>query len=152
MANHLIAQTVFAIALGASTAVSAATPPAPQQPVPPIAQVSITNVEGSISYRERILMPAGSLMTVQVLDVSRPGASAETVTEVSYTLDGSAPAYGYRLRVFNDQLEPNHTYAVRAEIRDPSGRLAFTTDQRHEVLTRGAPNEAHLVLVRVSGS
>ncbi len=40
-------------------------------------------------------------------------------------------------------------YAARAEIRDPSGALRFTTDTRHSVLTRGAPNSADIVMVGV---
>jgi putative lipoprotein len=149
--NNALARTTAIALLGLSAAACAATPPvAPQQPVPPIAQVSISHVEGSVSYRERILMPAGSILTVSVQDVSRADAPAETIASARYTLDGSGPPYSYRVRVFNDRVEANHSYAVRAEIRDPNGRLAFTTDTRHEVLTRGAPNAADLVLVRVS--
>ena len=144
----LVAKTAAAAIVGLSAAACAATP-TPQVPVPPIAQVGITHVEGSVSYRERIMMPAGSTLSVSVQDVSRADARADTIASINYTLDGNGPPYGYRLRVFNDRIDPNHTYAVRAEIRDPSGRLVFTTDTRHEVLTRGNSNEAHLVLVRV---
>jgi putative lipoprotein len=40
-------------------------------------------------------------------------------------------------------------YAARAEIRDPSGALRFTTDTRHSVLTHGAPNSVEIVMVGV---
>jgi putative lipoprotein len=149
--KNILARTAVIATLGLSVAACAATVPVtPQRPVPPIAQVSISHVEGSVTYRERILMPAGSILSVSVQDISRADAPAETIAGDTYTLDGSGPPYDYRLRVFNDRVNPNHTYAVRAEIRDPDGRLAFTTDTRHEVLTRGAPNQTDLVLVRVS--
>jgi len=149
MKTSLIAKAAT-IATLSLAAVACAAPAEMQRPVPPIAQVGITHVEGSVSYRERMLMPAGSTMTVRVQDVSRADARADTIAEISYTLDGSGPPYGYRMRVMNDRIDPQHTYAVRAEIHDPRGRLVYTTDQRHEVLTRGASNEAHLVLVRVN--
>lgn len=139
------------VVLGVAVSATACAPtPEYQRPVPPIAQVSISHVTGTASYRERILMPAGSVLSVKVLDVSRADAPSETVAEGSYTLDGRGPPYNYDLRVFMDQINPQHTYAVRAELRDPNGRLRFTTDTRHEVLTRGAPNTADIVMVAVS--
>ncbi len=139
-----------AIALSASAAVTACAPtPTYQQAVPPIAQVSISHVTGTASYRERILMPAGSTLVVKVLDVSRADAPSETISEATYTLDGGGPPYNFDLRVFMDRVDPRHTYAVRAELRDPTGRLRFTTDQRHQVLTQGAPNTADIVMVGV---
>lgn len=149
MKTTLMAKVAAIATLGLAAAACTTTPEM-QRPVPPIAEVGITHVEGSVSYRERMLMPAGSTLTVRVQDVSRADARAETISEISYTLDGSGPPFGYRMRVFNDRVDPQHTYAVRAEIHDPRGRLMYTTDQRHEVLTRGASNEAHLVLVRVN--
>lgn len=140
---------IAAALMAGLTVTGCATSPTYQQAEPPIAQVSISHVTGTASYRERILMPAGSILTVKVLDVSRADAPSETISEASYTLDGRAPPYNFDLRVFMDRVDPQHTYAVRAELRDPSGRLRFTTDQRHEVLTRGAPNTADIVMVGV---
>ncbi len=132
----------LALALGA-----VACAPSYQQAVPPIAEVAISHVQGTASYRERILMPAGSTLTVKVLDVSRADAPSETISEASYTLDGSGPPYSFDLRVFMDKINPQHTYVVRAELRDPMGRLKFTTGQSHPVLTRGAGHTANIVMV-----
>ena len=140
--------SVAVAALGLAATACAPTPTY-QQAVPPIAQVSVSHVTGTASYRERILMPAGSTLSVKVLDVSRADAPAETISEASYTLDGRAPPYNFDLRVFMDRVNPQHSYVVRAELRDPSGRLRFTTDQSHPVLTRGAGNTAEIVMVGV---
>ena len=43
-------------------------------------------------------------------------------------------------------LGPQNTYAVRAWLEDGQGRMRFTTDQRHAVVTRGAPTHVDLVL------
>ena len=55
-------------------------------------------------------------------------------------------ALGIRIR---RQYDARHTYAVRAEIRDPAGALRFTTDTRHSVLTQGAPNKVDIMMVGV---
>lgn len=150
MKSYTLAKVAAAAVVGLSATACAAVPPStPQVAVPPIAQVSITNVQGSVSYRERIMLLPGSTMHVSVQDVSRADARAETIADVNYTLQGSGPPYGYSIRVFNDRIDPQHTYAVRAEIRNPRGEVIFTTDTRHEVLTRGNSNTADIVLVRV---
>ena len=49
----------------------------------------------------------------------------------------------------SSQIDPRHTYAARAEIRDPSGALRFVTDTRYPVLTQGAGASADIVLKAV---
>ena len=64
-------------------------------------------------------------------------------------LDAIGAELNPRRAVPNAQIDPRHTYAVRAEIRDPAGALRFTTDTRHSVLTNGAPNKADIIMVGV---
>ena len=47
----------------------------------------------------------------------------------------------------SSQIDPRHTYAARAEIRDPDGRLRFLTDTRYPVLTQGADTSVEIVMV-----
>ncbi|MGH7018926.1 MAG: YbaY family lipoprotein [Brevundimonas sp.] len=112
-------------------------------------QAETTSVEVTAAYRERIMLPPGHVLTVKVEDVSLMDAPARTLAETSQTLEGRGPPYAVTLSVPNAQIDPRHTYAVRAEIRDPAGALRFTTDTRHSVLTQGAPNKADIVMVGV---
>lgn len=115
----------------------------------PEAGAESTVVEVSAAYRERILLPPGHVMTVRVEDVSLMDAPARVLAEATQALEGRGPPYAARLSVPSGQIDPRHTYAVRAEIRDPAGALRFTTDTRHSVLTQGAPNRADIILVGV---
>ncbi len=108
-----------------------------------------TSVEVTAAYRERIMLPPGHVLTVKVEDVSLMDAPARVLAETSQTLEGRGPPYAVTLSVPNAQIDPRHTYAVRAEIRDPAGALRFTTDTRHSVLTNGAPNKADIMMVGV---
>ena len=104
-------------------------------------------VTGTAAYRERILLPPGHVLTVRIEDVSLADAPARVLAEHVETLDGRGPPYTVTLGFPSSQIDPRHTYAARAEIRDPEGRLRFVTDTRYAVLTQGARAEADIVMV-----
>ncbi|NEX92120.1 YbaY family lipoprotein [Caulobacter sp. 17J65-9] len=103
-------------------------------------------VTGTVTYRERILLPPTSTLTVRLEDVSRADAPATTLAEQTRVIGPNAPPYPFRLKYEPGWIEPNHTYAVRAEIHEPDGTLRFTTTTRHAVLTQGAPSEVEIVM------
>ena len=108
-----------------------------------------TQVDVTAAYRERIMLTPGHVLTVKVEDVSLMDAPARVMAETTQPLDGRAPPYAATLSVPNARIDPRHTYAVRAEIRDPAGALRFTTDTRHSILTNGAPNTANIMMIGV---
>jgi len=108
-----------------------------------------TQVDVTAAYRERIMLPPGHVLTVKVEDVSLMDAPARVLAQTTQPLDGRGPPYAVTLSVPNSQIDARHTYAVRAEIRDPAGALRFTTDTRHSVLTNGAPNKVDIMMVGV---
>ena len=112
-------------------------------------EAASTQVDVTAAYRERIMLTPGHVLTVRVEDVSLMDAPARVMAETTQPLDGRGPPYTVTLSVPNAQIDARHTYAVRAEIRDPAGALRFTTDTRHAVLTNGAPNKADIMMVGV---
>ena len=135
------------LALPLAAVLAACAPDGPS--VPQEAGHGMAMVNVTATYRERILLPPGHVLTVRVEDVSRMDAPAEVLAEHREALEGRAPPYQATLGFPRSQIDPRHTYAVRAEIRDPAGALRFTTDTRHAVLTNGAPNEVEIVMVGV---
>lgn len=112
----------------------------------PEMSTGMTMVNVSASYRERIMLPPGHVLNVRIEDVSLADAPAKVLAETSEPLEGRGPPYAVTLGFPTSQIDPRHTYAARAEIRDPSGRLVFVTDTRHAILTNGAPASADIVL------
>ncbi len=112
-------------------------------------EAASTQVDVTAAYRERIMLPPGHVLTIKVEDVSLMDAPARVLAQTTQPLDGRGPPYAVTLSVPNSQIDARHTYAVRAEIRDPAGALRFTTDTRHSVLTQGAPNKADIMMVGV---
>lgn len=102
---------------------------------------------GSATYRERIAVPPGAVLEVQLADISRADVAADVLSSKRYALQG-VPA-DFSLDYDEALIETNMTYAVSASIR-LDGKLLFTTDTVYPVLTRGAPERADLVLVQVS--
>ncbi|WP_313002498.1 YbaY family lipoprotein [Brevundimonas sp.] len=112
-------------------------------------EAETTSVEVTAAYRERIMLPPGHVLTVKVEDVSLMDAPSRVLAESRQPLEGRGPPYSVTLSVPNSQIDQRHTYAVRAEIRDPAGALRFTTDTRHSVLTNGAANKVDIMMVGV---
>ncbi len=110
---------------------------------------AMRTAEVNATYRERVLLTPGHKLTVTLEDVSLADAPSVQLDRVDVVLDGRAPPYRVHLQAPQSQLNPAHEYAVRAEIRDPNGALRFTTDTRHSVLTRGAPDAATITMIGV---
>ena len=108
-----------------------------------------TTVQVNAGYRERILLPPGHVLTVSVQDVSLMDAPSVTMAEVRKPLEGGGPPYAVSLQVPTTRIDPRHTYAVQAQIRDEAGALRFTTDTSYRVLTNGAPNSVDVMMVGV---
>lgn len=104
-------------------------------------------VTGTASYRERILLPPGHVLSVRLEDVSLADAPARVLAEQVTPLEGRGPPYPFALAYDPAEIRENHSYAVRAEIRDEAGRLRFTTDTRHSVITNGAPMTVDIMMV-----
>lgn len=102
-------------------------------------------VTGTAMYREFIMLPESAVLTVQLADVSLADAPSKTIAEQKIR-PVRVPA-AFTLTYDPATIDPRHTYAVSASIRDETGRLLFVTDTRHTVLTQGAGSTVDIVMV-----
>jgi uncharacterized lipoprotein YbaY len=105
-------------------------------------------VTGTVTYRERIAFDPAWTVTVELLDVSRADAPSEPFSTQNLK-DADALPVPYELLYDPSSIDPKHEYAVRAKITE-GGRLLWTSDTRHAVLTRGAPSHVEIVVRRVA--
>jgi len=117
---------------------------------PPPTTPPTASVNGTATYRERIALPPGAKLEVTLADVSLADAPAETIATVELE-DIGQPPYAFELRYDPRAIVPSRLYAVHARIT-LAGRLLFTTDTRHGVITNGNPTTVELVLTRVAGA
>lgn len=141
MKTHLMMGAAALLMAGCATTNAAEPPPVGH---------GMTTVQVGVTYRERLLLTPGHVLTVRIEDVSLADAPSRILAEHRETLDGRGPPYVATLGVPRSAVDPRHSYAARAEIRDPAGALRFVTDTRYPVLTQGGGTTVEIVL-RASG-
>jgi len=112
----------------------------------PNAGVAAATVTGSVSYRERIALPADAVIVVQLRDVSRMDGAAKLISEQTIKPQHSVPI-PFSLPYNPDEIDERMTYALFATIRS-EGHLLFVTDRSYQVLTRGNPHHLDLILAK----
>ncbi len=105
-------------------------------------------VTGTVLYLERISLPPGSVVRVELQDVSRADAAADVLASQTITTTGENPPIPFELTYDPSRIDPRYRYVVRAEIRSRSGSLLWTSDTAYEVITQGAPTEGVEIIVR----
>jgi len=104
-------------------------------------------ITGSATYRERIAMPPGVTLDVQLEDVSLMDAPAKIISKVTMN-DAGNPPYDITIPYNPDAIQNGRLYTVRASLRIGE-RLLFTTDTHTPVFTDGAGTEVSITMVQV---
>lgn len=104
-------------------------------------------VSGTAGYRERIALPPGAVLDVQLLDVSRMDVAATVLSARRYAMTGVPQAF--ELAYDDALIDPAMSYSVSARIL-MGDQLLFVTDTHNAVLTRGAGDNVDLMLVRAA--
>ena len=107
-------------------------------------------VSGTVTYRQRIALPATAVLTVRLVDVSRADAPSTTIAEQRIETAGKQVPFSFDMAYDRTKIEERNRYAVQAEIRD-NGRLTFITDTSYPVITQGSPKTVEITLVPVGG-
>lgn len=107
-------------------------------------------VSGTITYRQRIALPATAVVTVKLVDVSRADAPSSTIVEQRVDTAGKQVPFSFDFAYDRTKIVERNRYAVQAEIRD-NGRLIYITDTSYPVITQGNPKNVEIVVVPVGG-
>ena len=106
------------------------------------------SVSGTVTYRERLALTPGATLVVDLRDVSYADGAAPLIARQTISSPGQVPIK-YEVGYNRDDIESRNVYSVSVRIVESDGRLAFTNDTAHEVITRGKPNKVDMVLVLV---
>lgn len=88
-------------------------------------------LEGTATYRERMLLPPDAVFEAVLQDISQ--ADAQAVSLGRATIDPAGPPpFHFRISYSEAAIQPGRRYAVRASIRQ-GDRLLFTTDRVYPV-------------------
>jgi putative lipoprotein len=82
-------------------------------------------ISGKVYYRERLLLPAGSVLTVSLIDIDKPVQPIVSVEAV--TADRGRSPLEFTLKVADGVLRAGQNYGLTAEIVTSGDRLWFTS-------------------------
>lgn len=99
---------------------------------------SLLAVTGTVTYVQRSALPPTARVEVTLQDVSVMDAPAPVLSTQQIGTQGKQAPFPYVLKYNPVQIDPKHTYAVRATIKD-GDQLLFTSTQSYPVITNGAP-------------
>ena len=150
-----LALPALAVVLLTACATAPRVPPEHPAAQTPMAQPT-TLIEGSAFYLERMRVPAGATLDVQLIDNALADAQpasatpAATVARQRFEVSGSSP-YAFALPVASARIVAGAGYSLRASLRDARGHLLFATAARVALtpavrpelrLVRAAPDQA----------
>lgn len=85
-------------------------------------------VSGSVLYRERIILPPESVVTVTLEDISKADAASIRLAEQRVVTRGEQVPIPFTLSVPQSKFKLTGSYSLRATIHDAEGSLRWTTD------------------------
>jgi heat shock protein HslJ/uncharacterized lipoprotein YbaY len=107
-------------------------------------------VTGTATYRERMALPPDAVFEATLEDVSKADAPAQAISRTRKEDPGNPP-FAFEIPYNPPEIDPTHTYSVRARITS-NNELLFTTTQNYPVLTGGNQNQVTLLLQRSTGA
>lgn len=119
-----------------------------QSPSQALDESQLSSVTGTISYRERIALPADAVVTVTLQDVSLADAPAEVIAKHRFVSNGEQVPFEFNLAYDKNKIESRHRYSVSARI-EVNGQLRFISDSVNSVITDS--EQTHHVNVRLIG-
>ena len=107
-------------------------------------------IEGSVFYRERMMLPPNAEITVTLEDVSRMDVAADIIATTTFPAVGGPP-WGFTMEYDSVAIDSRHRYAVRARI-EVNGQLMFTNTTQIPAFSGAEGKPLEILVSRVSGS
>ena len=92
-------------------------------------------------------LPEGAVVTVRLLDISYADAPSTTIGE-QIIRDARGLPLAFRVGYAAAAIAERNAYALQVSVRH-QGRLLYRNDTVHPVLTRGAPRNSDIAVIRV---
>jgi len=105
------------------------------------------SITANVFYRQRIALPPGAQVSLVLEDVSKMDVAAEVISQQTITAVGSPP-YQLGLRYNAEQIEPQHRYALRAQI-ELDGQLLFINTEQVDAFANQSEKATEILVSRV---
>ncbi|NTU79907.1 MAG: hypothetical protein HGA45_10965 [Chloroflexales bacterium] len=103
-------------------------------------------VSGTLSYRDRVSIPANAVVTVQIAEVPTAGRAGQVIAEQRFTTNGAQPPFRYSIAYDPARIDAAKQYTAQSNI-SVGGQVRYTTNTVYRVITQGAPvSDVNMVL------
>ena len=99
--------------------------------------VQTASLTGTVAYRTRQALPAGAVVEVRLVDISRADAAGDVLARQVLVTKGEQVPVPFSITYAQGALESGRRYAVQATIAQ-DGRIRFRTTTVHAVPAEGA--------------
>ncbi|MGW8249862.1 MAG: Gmad2 immunoglobulin-like domain-containing protein [Anaerolineales bacterium] len=106
-------------------------------------------VIGQVDSQPQVELPAGTIATITLADVSLADVPAVTIAE-QIIPDPQAFPFPYTVVYDPQDINPANSYAIGVRITDASGNLLFINTSAYQVITRDNPSRVDVMVEPVS--
>ncbi|MBD55998.1 MAG: META domain-containing protein [Pseudoalteromonas sp.] len=108
-------------------------------------QSTMKTLTTEVTYLDRSMLPPGSVLKVQLADVSKMDAKADVISEQEIELNG-APPYTVALEYDDSKIVDRHRYSVSARIEN-QGKLLYISTTHNNPFVEDETAEVYKVTV-----
>ncbi len=105
------------------------------------------SLTGEVFYLERIALTEEAVVTILLVDISKPDEKEHVVTEKIIKNPGQVPI-SFVIQYNPDEIFPNNIYSLKVKIED-KGSLLFTDDKGYPVINNGVTEDIKIKVVPV---
>jgi putative lipoprotein len=96
-------------------------------------------VTGVIDHPHSMTFPAGTVLTVQLLDTTKEGLPGKVIAEYVVRDRQIGIPMPFAVTYEPGKINQNHSYSVRVIIEDSNGNLTYSSQKEVPVITHGNP-------------
>jgi putative lipoprotein len=115
-----------------------------------VASTDVNVIEGSVWYRERMLLPPEAEVRITLEDISRMDVKSELIAETRFTPKGGPP-FSFTLSYDPAKINDKSRYALRARILVDK-QLMFTSTDHNPAFHDNADQPIEILVKRVKSN
>ena len=104
-------------------------------------------VTGVIAHTHPMTLPVGFVVTVTIEDTTKADAPGKEIAEQVINSQGEELPMPFDVVYDPGKINANHTYSVRVQIQDSTGKMLYTNNTSVPVITNGNPTKNVEVIV-----
>ncbi|RZF91269.1 META domain-containing protein [Pseudoalteromonas sp. CO302Y] len=112
---------------------------------PQAEQSTMKTLNTQVTYLDRSMLPPGSVLKVQLADISKMDAKADVISEQEVQLNG-APPYNVALEYDESKIADRHRYSVSARIEN-QGKLLYISTTHNNPFSENTMDDVYKVTV-----